>query len=94
MSRSLIAPALRHALACKGHSVRALGQTLSDFLSGTSKSLTSSSAVAVSMVVATKRTQKETPTFVQNFFSTPVASRHGKKVCERIPAHAFIEFFS
>ena len=32
MSRTLIAPALRHALACKGHSVRALGQTLSDFL--------------------------------------------------------------
>ena len=52
MSRTLIAPALRHALACKGRSVRALGQTLSDFLSGTSKSLTSSSAVAVSMVAA------------------------------------------
>ena len=32
MSRTLIAPALRHALACKGHSVRAPGQTLSDFL--------------------------------------------------------------
>ena len=31
-SRTLIAPALRHALACKGNSVRALGQTLSDFL--------------------------------------------------------------
>ena len=32
MSRTLIVPALRQALACKGHSVRALGQTLSDFL--------------------------------------------------------------
>ena len=52
MSRTLIAPALRHALACKGHSVRALGQTPSDFFPGTPKSLTSSSAVAVSMVVA------------------------------------------
>ena len=31
MSRTLIAPALRHALACKGPSARALGQTLSDF---------------------------------------------------------------
>ena len=30
MSRTLIVPALRHALACKGYSVRALGQTLSD----------------------------------------------------------------
>ena len=32
---------------------RALGQTLSDFFPGTPKSMTSSSAVAVSMVVAT-----------------------------------------
>ena len=32
MSRTSIVPALRHALACKGNSVRALGQTLSDFL--------------------------------------------------------------
>ena len=31
MSRTLIAAALRRALARKGYSVRALGQTLSDF---------------------------------------------------------------
>ena len=30
--RTSIVPALRHALACKGSSVRALGQTLSKFL--------------------------------------------------------------
>ena len=57
MSRTLIVPALRHALACKGNSIRALGQTLSDFFSGTSKSLTSSSAVADCYVMSIAKTK-------------------------------------
>ena len=52
LSRTSIVPALRHALACKGYSVRALGQTLSNIFSGKSKSLRSSSSVAESMIVA------------------------------------------
>ena len=46
MSRTLIALALRRALACKGYSVRALGQTQSDLFlrstAGKRKDLTDS----------------------------------------------------
>ena len=89
----MIALALRHALACKGHSVRALGQTLSDFLGNTKvlDILLSSRGVDGR---GHKKGARTYPYFCSELFSTPVASRHGKKVCERISAHAFVEFFS